>query len=201
MKVKAPGTKVTLGPVDVGEVKAMKISYQTVYFMPEFEASFARQMLGLKVTDCYMKSIEKDDLRQFPDLTHLDLSDNEIEWLDDDLFEFSSKVRIVNFDANRISMIGARTWEPLKNLQVIFFIRNECLSTLAYTNSEILELQAKFLTQCAYDSEIIEEKKRKLEEEFPRMSDVQVKESNCGRNFVFSSHLLLFVIFSVFALA
>jgi hypothetical protein len=85
-------TMASTAAANINEVKALSINDQIVNFMPKFETSLARRLEAFNAYRCGMKSLEKDDLKQFPKLRELHLEKNELEWLDGDVFEFTSQI-------------------------------------------------------------------------------------------------------------
>lgn len=163
-EIKTRGVEMTSASKDVSNVTALAASQQVMHFMPRFEKNLAQRLKGIFFYDCHMKAIERDDMRQFPNVESLTLGQNNLEWLDDDLFEFNPKLKLVNVAFNQISMIGAKTFEPLKNLKELWVGGNVCKVKSAYDMEKVQELKATILEKCVYDPEVVAEKKKKLAE-------------------------------------
>lgn len=108
-------------------VKILKIWHQKVYFMPKEIGKFLPNLEGLAVFNSKLKSIDRSDLAQFPALKYLRLSDNDLEWLDNDLFLSNLELQKIDFDRNKLKFIGEYLLEPLKNLEIAYFGSNICI--------------------------------------------------------------------------
>lgn len=152
----------TSAAVNIDHIEGLEISSQTVYFMPRLEKSLALRLQGLDIKNSHLKSIEKEDLRQFPNIKVLYIVGNDLEWLDGDLFEFTPKLKLLNFNWNKISMVGAGILEPLKYLQHFWMIQNECTNNSGNTEEGLLAIVVELEKSCVLIPEKIAEKKQKL---------------------------------------
>jgi hypothetical protein len=139
-------TSTTAAHID--NVKTLRTFNQIVNFMPKFETSLAMRLEAFQAQNCGMKSLEKDDLKQFPNLRLLALLGNELEWLDGDVFEFTPKLEVIGFHSNKLKFIGAKILQPLTSLTVAYFDGNKCIDYIAGTREQIEELKQKLVSQC-----------------------------------------------------
>jgi Leucine-rich repeat (LRR) protein len=93
-----------------------------------------------------MKALEKNDLKQFPNLRSLGLEGNELQWLDDDVFEFTPKLEWISFGDNKLKFIGANILQPLTNLSYAWFDDNKCIDDYAITKERIAGIKQKLVT-------------------------------------------------------
>lgn len=71
-----------------------------------------------------LKSITKLDLKSFEHLTLLDLSENDLEYLPGDLFEFNKKLKQIYFCENKIQFIGPELLDNHLDLERAYFKNN-----------------------------------------------------------------------------
>lgn len=200
--------KMTSASANVDQVEGLQIRHQKVHFMPMFEPSLAKRLEGIIITDCGMKMIEQEDLRQFPNLVTLWLNKNEIQWLEDDFFKFTPKVRIVGFYNNKISMIGANFYEPLSRFNVLLMHGNECTTRnfLPAHGDDPKKLKDKILTKCIYVLDEVAERKRKINDDLEligfnvsiadgcRKTSVESETTNLSAEFYLTFLLLCFIV-------
>lgn len=110
------------------EVKSFYI-YQSPLcrFIPNGITNYFRNLTILVVAQTGLKSITKEDLKPFRYLRGLYLDKNELEVLEEDLFENNPKIQEVNFSENFIKHIAFNILEPLKNLKRADFFKNPCI--------------------------------------------------------------------------
>lgn len=71
--------------------------------------------------------LTKNDLKQFPNIDRLDYSNNEIQYLETDLFLFNSKVRLVFLQKNHITQVSHRIGlDAISKLEQFFLDANKC---------------------------------------------------------------------------
>lgn len=84
------------------------------------------------------------------------MEDNNIEVIDSDLFDFTPNIERIDFDNNKIKLVGKRAFSKLKNLSKLFFSNNQCFSGNARDKLEVFEIIAEIDNNCDgfYESEI-----------------------------------------------
>lgn len=112
-------------PVDVKTLKAVE---QIIYFLPSQINLQFPYMKVLKVWSSGLREIHQEDIRDLKFLTDLSLSGNFLETLDSNLFQFNQKLIKVDFTRNRIKHVGTNLLKPLKNLMLVDFYQNYCIS-------------------------------------------------------------------------
>lgn len=110
--------------------------------------NFFPNIEGLRVANTRLSGISKSDIRVFPKLRHLDLSNNDFVRIESDLFEENLEIKFLNFRNNKLFIIGHDIFKPLKNLTKAFFLRNACIDQDASENSQITALQATINLNC-----------------------------------------------------
>lgn len=134
--------------------------------MPRGIGRLLPELLNLKVTNCELKEIKQADLMELHHLKLLDLSSNDIEVIDKDLFKFNPKLQGLMLDLNNIKKIDGNVFDDLKYLKVLSLAANQCVQM----SVEDIQRTIKFIRQkCSgiaaetenYDNK--ETKKNKIE--------------------------------------
>lgn len=128
-------------------ISALTIINKKAFYIPKFIEGVAKSLEGIGIINCRLKSIDKRDLKQFTNLRGLWLVDNDLEVLESDLFEFTTKLEIINFSGNQLKLVESNVLEPLKNLKQAFFKNVGCVNYSAESSKELKELKKK-LGEC-----------------------------------------------------
>ena len=110
------------------DVITLRITDQVVRFIPTGFYQHFPFLTVLKIWSSELILIRQEDIRDMKYLTDLSLSDNHIEVLDSNLFEFNTPLIKVDFSRNRIKFVGSNLLSPLKNLLFADFYHNDCIS-------------------------------------------------------------------------
>lgn len=100
-----------------------------MYFPQKLELLFKNLRL-ICIRKSQMKAINKHDLKPHKKLTHLDLDldDNDIDVLDNDLFQFNQGMELISFERNKIFHIGNQIFDNLLKLKEIWLSSNICIN-------------------------------------------------------------------------
>lgn len=79
-----------------------------------------------------MKEIRQSDLKNFPLLSEINLHINEIEELEEGLFDFNPLLEWINLYSNEISYIHIDVFDNLVNLSKLWLDKNNCISIYTY---------------------------------------------------------------------
>lgn len=173
----------------ISQVKGVMIESQTIHYMPKFDEFFGQRLEVMIIVSSHMKVIDKEDLRNYPNLELLRLWYNDLEWLPEDLFEFTPKLRSIDFDGNQLKHIGANILQPLKQLKVVGFNGAGCVNYQADIKEKIELLKGKLLEGCQCSSQLeTSTKVRELEmqvesrdAELVRLNDATRKADSLAR--------------------
>jgi Leucine-rich repeat (LRR) protein len=134
---------------DNDKIKTLDIVNQTVYYVPRLTGKMAKRLENLEISECGLKEIRKEDLQQFPQLKILTLEENDLEWLEDGLFEFNPELKKIYFSYNEnLNYIGPNLLESLPKLGVAGFMYAGCIRFFALGREELEELKTKLKTFC-----------------------------------------------------
>jgi Leucine-rich repeat (LRR) protein len=134
-------------------VEKLEIRHQIVNYLPKFTVSLAQRLKYLSVASCHLKIVSKEDLEQFPDLTILSLSHNDLERLDGDLFDYNPRLYAVWFNDNKkLKFIGANLLDSLTELENADFTIAGCIDFDALKPATMSKLKEQLKTSCKDDS-------------------------------------------------
>ncbi|KAJ6637529.1 TD and POZ domain-containing protein 4, partial [Pseudolycoriella hygida] len=116
------------------DVQAVRITDSSLHFLPANIGANFRNIIALEVIDCGLAAIDpftllsvssfKSDATVFFNLQELSLPDNNIEFLPENLFKFTKKLKIINFRYNRIKYIHQEILYDLNDLIFADFRNN-----------------------------------------------------------------------------
>ena len=111
---------------------------------------------------------------------HVTFYGNDLESLDDDLFEFNTKIKFIDFGLNKLKYIGESLLSNLSDLEKSSFEKNPCTNVKAESSSEVSALVQKIELQCNWPSEKMRVKERLKEEiaELKNKTNQQMSELN-----------------------
>ncbi|KAL7011225.1 hypothetical protein ACKWTF_014170 [Chironomus riparius] len=108
------------------DVKEFWVIHKVFYYLPTGIDQTFSNLKHLKVYNSKMQEITSENLKPFQYLEILDLSFNEIERLDQDLFSNSKLLRTIWLNNNRIVYIQMKTFTSLKSLEFLSLTSNVC---------------------------------------------------------------------------
>jgi hypothetical protein len=127
----------------------------------------------LDVSSCGLMEIDKFDLQEMTRLGHLDASNNCLEIIHGDLFEFNKKLRNVSFVNNKIKSIGAELIDGFRFFKEIDFRGNSKIDLKLDCSCEDFDtFRQSFTRACMQINEKVEnDEKEKLKEEVQKLKD------------------------------
>lgn len=108
-----------------------------------------------------MIEIHQSDLKPLIDLEFLNLAFNSIQFLEENLFEFNKNLKMIDFWMNKISYIAPNVFDNLINLNILWLLKNDCVSENVDDRDNVLKLIKKVKVECGNSSKFDE----KLEKE------------------------------------
>jgi len=110
------------------DVTGITIHDKKVQYMPTNLGEKFKNLTALRIRYGRLQEINKWDLQQFTKLQYLNLDQNDIEILEEGLFEFNSELILIWFDSNKIKNIGDTTFKNLNKLTDLDLNSNKCFS-------------------------------------------------------------------------
>ncbi|XP_070507835.1 uncharacterized protein MCAP_0864-like [Chironomus tepperi] len=107
-------------------VTAVIIQDKKVEYLPKNFGEIFENLAALKVKNGRLKELRKDDLMSVPKLKYLNLDNNDIEVLDDDVFEFNPQLELLWLNANKIKKISEKLADSFKKLVSLDLTKNIC---------------------------------------------------------------------------
>lgn len=116
-------------------IDAVIISKSIIRFIPGKLEDHFMNLVALSIDGCQLPHISKEDLQPFTFLKELFMTNNMIECLDDDLFDYTPMLETLCFPNNKIKFISQQTLTPLKRLTFADFRVNTKIN-MVYSSSE-----------------------------------------------------------------
>lgn len=128
----------TKGAHEVGktnkEVTGFYAYNKTIQFFPrELQKAFKNLKL-IEISYSRLKEIHQSDLRSLPRLNELYLAGNDIEFLEEGLFDLNPDLERISFRANKIAQIHPEVFDGLSKVTYLDLDSNRCIQMYAYDN-------------------------------------------------------------------
>lgn len=114
------------GRTDNDEIYFFVMSKTVSYFPSGLEKIFT-SLVGISICYCGLKEVKQNDLKPHTKLTFLNLNFNEIEILDEGLFDFNLILKHVGLEGNNFIHINPTIFDKLFNLVSLCMFNNKCI--------------------------------------------------------------------------
>jgi len=135
------------------DVTGLSIRDKRMEYMPSNLADKFKNLVAMRIRQGKLKEVSQNDFKSFPKFRYLNLDANDLEVLDDDLFQFNPLLEVIWFEGNKIKAIGQSTFDNLKNLRDLDMNKNNCFSKRISSKSEISSSLATMKQRC-YNSDV-----------------------------------------------
>lgn len=119
--------------ISLKKIKTERLPKNFHKFFPNLEGIFAFSM-GLK-------TVVKDDLKDFPKLRYLDMGFNRLDTLPSNLFDNNLELEWIDFSDNLLRNIGVKLLDTLPKLDFANFEGNRCVDRRAQNKNNLHELE------------------------------------------------------------
>lgn len=136
------------GLPDASNVELLLIDEQKMKFLPENIHNFLPNLKGIVIDSSELVSFTKNDLKPFGQLIFLFIGNNNIEELENDLFENNKALQWVSFINNFTKRIGGDILNHTESLQFANFQRNSCINFKAVGKDQIERLKLFIRRDC-----------------------------------------------------
>lgn len=99
-----------------------------INFFPSNLEMFFKNLIGIIITQCHLKEVHEYNLRPHKKLTLLFLHYNDIEFLEEGLFDSSPNLRHLSFESNKFIHIYPKVFDKIQNLVSLYMNYNACIS-------------------------------------------------------------------------
>jgi len=122
------------------DVQSFHASWKTIQFFPKGLDKFFINLKFISIHRSQLKEIHQSDLKGFPNLTYFYLSGNEIEVIEEGLFDFNPHLEAVGFDESKIIHIDPNVFDHLNKLRYFWFDDVPCLhQKINYSREKVQE--------------------------------------------------------------
>lgn len=130
------------------DVEVFDVQNQTFRYIPKNLDEFFPNLKCINWYNSDLTSISSDDLKPFPDLVRLGVWLNNLESLDGDLFKYTPKLKIIDFEENHIRHVGHGLLSGLHELEEIYFWNNICIDDDAFDSESVRQLEQELMEKC-----------------------------------------------------
>lgn len=139
------------------DVKAFSVVNQYLLEFPLNVSNFFPKLESIRVFQSKLKRISRSDLESFTDLKELDLTYNDIEIINSDLFQSNLKMEAIAFNLNPLKHVAHHVFDHLPNLSTLDFRFTRCVNATATANSPMTTFEVIFeiFRQCPPTTEML----------------------------------------------
>ncbi|XP_070504474.1 leucine-rich repeat-containing protein 70-like [Chironomus tepperi] len=98
-----------------------------IEYFPRGLEKFFPNLKGIFIKNGRLKEIQQSDFRGYSELLYIELNGNDIEVLEDGVFDFIPQIKIIWLSENKIIHVGENVFNNLNNLVILYF-KNTCTS-------------------------------------------------------------------------
>jgi hypothetical protein len=103
-------------------------------FLPSVFGKHFKNFKVLMVNKANLKEIRKSDLQNFHALEFLSLQKNDLEIIEENLFEANPNLQVIYLNNNKIKQVAFNVLSHLKKLSYVDFSENICISKTAFAS-------------------------------------------------------------------
>lgn len=126
-----------------------------VSFFPKRLKTIFKNINYIRISSAQLEEIKKEDLQEFgKNLLYLSLRENQIEYLESDLFIYNKNLEKISFAGNKIKHVAYDTFGGLNFLYYLDLSSNSCTgeNDVTYDRSKLLALIRKTEESCPVPS-------------------------------------------------
>ncbi|KAL7035926.1 hypothetical protein ACKWTF_008626 [Chironomus riparius] len=101
---------------------------KNVQYVPKNLDKYFKNIKNIDIVHGRVKGIHQSDMKPFPKLVYCGFMDNDIEILENDLFDFNPDLQLVSFWNNKILIIRAAVFEKLPKLTWLYLDLNRYIN-------------------------------------------------------------------------
>jgi hypothetical protein len=165
------------------DVTLLHINESEMHYLPQNLSSTFPNLLVLYIYGVKLKEISKNDLKGLTSLTHLVVTNCDLQSLPSDLFVYAGKLFWIDFSNNKIKHIGKHLLAPLNldNVRFIILTDNPAINVIFSSITKSVSIQE--LIQIIADKC---QKEREVEPVSQFARDLWSNKMMCDFNFTFN---------------
>jgi len=101
---------------------------QNIQYIPKNLDKFFKNIKSIDIVYGRVKEIHQSDLKPFPKLVICGFMDNDIEIIENDLFDYNPDLELVSFWNNKILIIGSVVFDKVPKLNWLYLDSNRCIN-------------------------------------------------------------------------
>jgi len=164
-------------------VKAFVVETYTVHYFPTGMENFFKNLELIDIRHCHLREVHQADIKLYPKLRGIVLYNNDIEVLENGLFDYNLNLEMVWISQNKLIHIGLNVFDYLYKLTYLSFESNLCISMSAKNSStkvkEIIE-ESKEKCQSQTVTSLID-RNEKLRDKLNDFKSISRMLSNCTK--------------------
>lgn len=125
------------------------VENKTINYFPNGLEKLFSDLIGIIIISSHLKEIHQIDLKPYSKLIRLYLPGNDIEVLEDGLFDFNSELKYIALSSNKFIHIHPKVFDKLPNLISLYMDSNNCISKYAIKNAfAVQKIISEIKTNC-----------------------------------------------------
>jgi len=120
-------------------IEAFTLGKGQIHYFPRDLNKFFKNLKGIEIYSTGQKEVHQRDLKDFPKLMSLYLYTNNLEILEENLFEFNPNLELIYIGITKITHIDPHVFDKLIKLKTLYLISNTCINT--YTSNSQTAVQ------------------------------------------------------------
>jgi len=149
----------------------------TVSYFPRGLDAIFKNLKGIRFYETSFKEIHQSDLKPFPKLIQFSIHTNQIEILEEGLFDFNPDLEYINLYPNKITHIDPKVFDSLPKLRYLYLSSNTCIDKYTEDRTAVQNLIKELKTMCNNsDYSILDQKLKFLESESKSLDFSDFKE-------------------------
>jgi len=145
-------------------VDLFSVGQGQVHYFPRSLNNFFKNLKGIEIYNTGLKEIHQRDLKDFPRLEYIGLQLNNLEIIEENLFEFNPNLEHIYVGYNKITHIDPNVFDRLTKLYVLYIQATPCINMFAYSPTGVQEIITSARARCTNsDYSNLEQKVKYLE--------------------------------------
>lgn len=141
------------GVLNYEKVKTFRVKDSPRFeFIPTGIEKFFPNVERIEISRSGLKNLTQNNLKNFSNLKFLNLTSNQLDHLDSDVFEFNDKIEEIDLSENNLKSIRVASLKVLTNLKKLDLSNNLCINETAENEVELKRLKIKLIESCSQSS-------------------------------------------------